>query len=940
MFVPFCWSYGMWDPWETHYGEAARQILVRGDWWTLYWEDNFFFSKPILLFWLMATSFGLFGVNEFAARLPVVLCAVAGIYSVYWGVTAVVGRRFAGVMAAAAVATAPLYAFISRQCITDMPFVASMTIAMMALARYAFAPGGRPRHMYMVYFFCGLATLAKGPLGLLLPGAVVLTYLVISGNWALLKRARIPTGALVFLAVAAPWYLTMLLVHGERFLNEFFIYNNVQRATGTGVHGAHPDPLYYLRRANPQQPLSGAPVLQVGTFPWLSLFPAALLTALIRRVRLVVERWLGEERPSPLAWLELALVLFCCAELALVILDFVISIPDHLFLWVGPLVVIVATAALTRMRGSVKGGGEVDGRGDPAAERRQQLNLLLVSWVVIAFLVFSLIPTKFHHYLLPLAPPVAIAAMLWLLDAARGRLNQLVVVVGLLVAAGITAWTAQLLGQRPWELLDLFMYQYGRADIQRFAVGSIYHFGGLAIAAVFIAAAVVRRLRLASAAALVVAAGALTIYGIDVYLPRASDCVSQADAFEHYEAERRPGDQLVNWHMNYRGEVFYGRSQAVKAVSDTHLRWLLSRSDRTFIVANRSGFGSLARAMRRITGSEPNILNPATCHTRMVLYDGPPVEPPRFVPPPGSRLEQVPASVANQPEDVQIGSDISLVGYQVDWLGAGSSLTADITVYLRCERDTDQWWKLFIHGESDELPGRRAISDHTAVGDAYPSVAWRPGEILVDHTRLRVGWILDAIGGEGEITINLGLFHDETRARVTPESAHDGQDRVVVARFDTAEVPEDGVLTELPDGVEPAMRPVRFGDMATLVAWEVSQQGRGRRRLAEVTLYLRAEERTERPWQIFLHAEGEAGRRDRAVSDHHPLSGRLPTTRWEPGQIVVDRTVLDLGRVSPGEVWVYVGLFSDRGRAPVSPAEAGDDSRRVLLEELEPGLRR
>jgi 4-amino-4-deoxy-L-arabinose transferase-like glycosyltransferase len=93
VFVPFCWSYGMWDPWESHYGEAARQILERGDWWTLYWEDAYFFSKPILLFWLMGLGFAALGVSEFAARLPVALCAVAGVWSVYWGVASVTGRR-------------------------------------------------------------------------------------------------------------------------------------------------------------------------------------------------------------------------------------------------------------------------------------------------------------------------------------------------------------------------------------------------------------------------------------------------------------------------------------------------------------------------------------------------------------------------------------------------------------------------------------------------------------------------------------------------------------------------------------------------------------------------------------------------------------------------------------------------------------------------------
>ena len=869
VFVPFCGAYGLWDPWETHYGEAARQIIVRGDWWTLYWEDDYFFSKPILLFWLMALSFKVLGVSEVAARLPVVLCAVAGVYSVYWGVSAVYRSRRAGALAAAAVASIPLYAFIARQCITDMPFVASMTIALMAMARYEFSPGPRrPRYMYMFYVFCGLATLAKGPLGLLLPGAVVLSYLIVSWDWGFLRRARIPTGVVVFLCVAAPWYLAMVVMHGERFINEFFIYNNVQRATGTGVHGAHLDFWYYVRRADPRSSESGGPVLQAGTFPWLALFPAAAFTYLVHHV--------------------------------------------------------------VQLGRSLRAKASGD---DEAAKGRLRLALLLLCWAVVSFAVFSYIPTKFHHYLLPLAPPVAAIAALWLFDAAAGRVNKMAAAAGLLLAAGIVVYIARLLGEEPWDTLNLFIYQYGRADLRRFEVGDVYLYFGYAMTAALVVAAFFRRYLFYAASALATLALALAVYGIDVYMPMATDCVSQADAFRHYDAERRPGDQLINWQMNYRGEVFYGRSQATKAVSDTHLRWLLSRTKRSFIVANRGVFGHLAPTLRRITGQDPRVLNPATCNTRMILYDGPHVAAPTFRPSPELLVDQVPSTAHRPDETIRIGPDVSLAGYRVEWIGSGNDLTADITLYLRCEQETDEWWKVFVHGESPVLPGRRAISDHIAGGDAFPSVAWHPGDIVVDHTRLRVGWILEAIGNEGDLTINVGLFHDMTRAQVTPESAQDGENRVVVARYDPRAVPADAVLSELPADVEPLETPVELRGVATLLAKQVTLQGRGRQSLAEVVLYLRADERTSEPWQIFLHAQGPSGHR--AVSDHHPLSGRVRTTEWEPNRIYVDRTSLDLGRMQRGTVRIYGGMFNGNQRAEVSPAEASDGDRRIVLGELE-----
>ena len=866
MFVPLCGSYGLWDPWETHYAEAARQIVVRGDWWTLYWEDDYFFSKPVLLFWMMGASFSLLGVTDFAARLPVALSAVVGLVAVYWGVSAATRSRLTGALAAAATASAPLYAFIGRQCITDMPFVASMIVAMMALVRYELGPAPRrARHLYLFYFACGLATLAKGPLGLLLPGAVVLSYLVLSGDWGFLRRAKIPTGALVFLATAGPWYGAMLALHGERFYNEFIVYNNVQRATGLGVHGARLDLLYYVRRALPTEPGSGGPWLQTGTWPWIALLPAALFTYVVRRVVLL--------------------------------------------------------------------GARRRGLAPPSDEERGRLGLavLLLSWALVSVVVFSLIPTKFNHYLLPIAPALAMVAALWLVDAARGRVGEPAAAAGLLLAAGIVAWIAGLLGREPWSLLNLFIYHYGRTDLEQFEVGAVYRYGGYAIALLLAVSALLRRLRLPLAAGATACALGLAVHGIDHYLVLASDCVSQREAFDHYRAERRPGDQLINYQMNYRGEVFYGRSEAVKATGRTHLRWLLSRADRSFVVGNSRVYASMMSALRSISGTEPRVLNPATCSTRMVLHDGPPVPPPEFRPPAGALVESVPASARRDP--VRIGPDISLVGAEGRWLGSGEGLTAEVDLYLRCERETEQWWKVFLHGESPSLPGRRAISDHTAVGDAYPSVAWRRGEILLDSTRLRVGWILEAQGGEGELRIAAGLFHDESRARITPAEAQDGENRVFVGRLGEARPEEEAVVDAPPDDVTLLEPPVRLGDIATLLAAEVRLVGSVRAPAAEVVLYLRAERRTADPWRVFVHAVGAGGQR--RVSDHPPASPRIGTTRWERGRVYVDRTVLDLAGMPRGPVTVHTGLFSGGRRAPVSPESVDAGQSRVSVGEIE-----
>jgi 4-amino-4-deoxy-L-arabinose transferase-like glycosyltransferase len=160
---------GAWDPWETHYGEVARQILVRDDPLDLWWRpgygpdgnaENTFWSKPALPFWLMALSMAMFGVGtqpaadelvraplpELALRLPSLtagmLCA-AFLGYVVWRLLrddAAATRRGtshaarAGIFTALVLATMPQWALVSRQALTDMFFVAPVVVAMGAWA--------------------------------------------------------------------------------------------------------------------------------------------------------------------------------------------------------------------------------------------------------------------------------------------------------------------------------------------------------------------------------------------------------------------------------------------------------------------------------------------------------------------------------------------------------------------------------------------------------------------------------------------------------------------------------------------------------------------------------------------------------------------------------------------------------------------------------------
>ena len=104
LYIPFAGSYGLWDPWETHYGEVARQMTERGDFISLWWpgsprDQAEFWSKPVLTFWLMSLGMHVAGIGaagrpaagdgawaraaEWAVRVPFCLLGVLAMYAVY-----------------------------------------------------------------------------------------------------------------------------------------------------------------------------------------------------------------------------------------------------------------------------------------------------------------------------------------------------------------------------------------------------------------------------------------------------------------------------------------------------------------------------------------------------------------------------------------------------------------------------------------------------------------------------------------------------------------------------------------------------------------------------------------------------------------------------------------------------------------------------------------
>ena len=165
LYLPMAGAYGLWDPWETHYSEVAREILSRDDWITTWWgQEGWFMSKPVLIFWMSALGMGvgsLFGLRtapdggpqfqEWCIRIPISLLAMVALWALYRAVASAFGRR-AGMLVAFVLATMPHWFFLAHQAMTDMPFVGPLVLAV-AMLMLAITSGDKLADPYRVTVF-------------------------------------------------------------------------------------------------------------------------------------------------------------------------------------------------------------------------------------------------------------------------------------------------------------------------------------------------------------------------------------------------------------------------------------------------------------------------------------------------------------------------------------------------------------------------------------------------------------------------------------------------------------------------------------------------------------------------------------------------------------------------------------------------------------------
>lgn len=244
-------SYRLMEPDEGRYAEIPREMLETGDYTTPKLDYVKYFEKPVMLYWLNAASFRLFGQNEFAARFPSALAALCGAFVTAFLAGKIFGRR-AGVLSGIVVATSLLYFAIGRINITDMPMTFFITLAMTA---FYLGHTRNSRVWYLVFYAAmGLGVLTKGLIGVVLPAGIVFWYIVFTRKWRLFREVLYLPGIALFFVITVPWFWKVCSANSD-FFHFFFIREHFLRYL-TKVHNRYQPFWFFL------------PLIPAGMMPW------------------------------------------------------------------------------------------------------------------------------------------------------------------------------------------------------------------------------------------------------------------------------------------------------------------------------------------------------------------------------------------------------------------------------------------------------------------------------------------------------------------------------------------------------------------------------------------------------------------------------------------------------------------------------------------------
>ena len=273
-FLLYFVNLGQWDLWnpdEPRYAQVSREMVNRGDWILMHGNGNLYTDKPPLFFWAIGlSSFLLRGLSPFSIRFPSALFGTLTVLLTFF-----VGKRLyssrAGFLAGLILATSVQFAYLSTRGNMDTTLTFFITASILCFLQwYQRRQEGAdsPERMGGLSFFgyyigMALATLAKGPVGFILPLGITLVFLLVQKEWKNLRRMRLLPGMALFCAVVLAWYFPAILKGGMYYLNQTLLHHSFDRFA---IGSSHIRPIYYYFYNFPADFL-----------PWIVFLPAAMV---------------------------------------------------------------------------------------------------------------------------------------------------------------------------------------------------------------------------------------------------------------------------------------------------------------------------------------------------------------------------------------------------------------------------------------------------------------------------------------------------------------------------------------------------------------------------------------------------------------------------------------------------------------------------------------
>jgi len=244
------------NPDEGRYAEIPREMVESGNWITPRLNGIKYFEKPPLQYWTTALAYRAFGMSDWTARLWPALTGCLGILFAYFAGRRLFGARV-GTCAAAVLASTFYYIAFAHIATLDMGVTFFLNAGLFCFLLGMSCPRAtREEGLWMLGAWAAMAAavLSKGLIGILLPGIALTAYSIAQRDWSSWRRIRPVKGALLFLALCAPWFIRVSVMNPE-FARFFFVHEHFARFAGTAHH--RDGPFWYF-----------LPIMLIGMLPW------------------------------------------------------------------------------------------------------------------------------------------------------------------------------------------------------------------------------------------------------------------------------------------------------------------------------------------------------------------------------------------------------------------------------------------------------------------------------------------------------------------------------------------------------------------------------------------------------------------------------------------------------------------------------------------------